>query len=1219
MLDPVDNTHPALALESLAPRYDQAVHGTYLAALKRAIDDQPLVRNIALAGSYGVGKSSVLGQLAASYSARVINLSLLTLGVEPESVDTASGGNPAAQTTSNRIQKEIVKQLLYQQHPSDTPQSRFRRISRLRWKRETLIAVAGGLLVLAILVAIGAGAPLAAALHIALPTLPMSVRAVIIAVGVLVAGGAGVLLIRLLLQGHFGLEKVTAGPASITLPPRSTSYFDEYLDEIIYFFESNPKRDIVIIEDLDRFNDPGIFESLRSLNGLLNAAAQLEPRNVRFIYAVRDSVFEKLGRDAALVTTDEARAELVRANRTKFFELIVPMVPFITHKNARDLLLSLLTSRGHAISKDLVDLSARHVADMRLIHNIVNEYEVFKRQLLDVPTPVPELDPDRLFAMILFKNSHLADFEAVRHGESSLDRLFRTWRSLVQANLEQLRDDSTRLRRRIASEDAATERAEALGKKLRSQIDALATASGTPFVEAAIRVDGSPVDDASLRTPHFWRELRAGRGEITVTVNSASYYGSPQQMSLPRKVVETLLGASVDFGPEAAHMAEADREKIRRNATRSEFLRRHNWQGLAGRADFTYSAADGEVEMTFQQWAEALLPSRLVVDLVISGYLTSYFALHVSTFYGELIRPDAMTYIMRNVDRGIPDPEYALDGDDVDAILRDQGRSVLTERSMHNVSILDHLLHHRPSDATVVVGRLTSGNTDDQAFIDLYMNAGAAKDPFIAKLAPLSKGIYSYLVDQAPLDPEERISLLDTAIQHRGDLDYDLPDTVRAVLEANYQALPSLTQEQFTAEATVALLVDTGSTLPDVTPLTSSARRVLARTRAFTITASNLQQLSRSENIALDALRTSHPELYSYAVDSLDDYLQAFENSPTTAFTIELPDQFVPILTASQQWGRTHYDRLIPTAAPDCTVEQLSEVPSAAWPALVREPRTSPTFQNVASYIDWAGEVDSSISALLARVPAITDVGEVEQQRRSAVALAIVNAGPDALATEHRVDLALDLDPGVLPASSLKPEAGELMGRLIAEDLLVDDPEAFAARLMVDWATQEYAITKSTAFIDMVLPTTVKVEHIAPLIRSRNIKATIQARLVNNLNAFANVPADAYEAIAESGLDERLTLGASAISMVQAGGARKETVLRLLASAGDRISIDELRQLLRQIGGPYRTIADAGRQRPKITDTSENRTIVERLKSAGIISMSKPDKGQTLRITLHHG
>ena len=293
MLDPVDDAHPTLALESLAPRYDEAVHGTYLAALKRAIDEQPLVRNIALAGSYGVGKSSVLGELAASYPSRVINLSLLTLGVEPESVNTASGGNPAAQTTSNRIQKEIVKQLLYQQHPSDTPQSRFRRITRLRWKRETLVALAGGLLVLAVLVAIGAGAPLAAALHIALPTLPMSVRAVIIAVGVLVAGGAVVLLIRLLLQGHFGIEKVTAGPASITLPPRSTSYFDEYLDEIIYFFELNPKRDIVIIEDLDRFNDPGIFESLRSLNGLLNAAAQLEPRNVRFIYAVRDSVFEK--------------------------------------------------------------------------------------------------------------------------------------------------------------------------------------------------------------------------------------------------------------------------------------------------------------------------------------------------------------------------------------------------------------------------------------------------------------------------------------------------------------------------------------------------------------------------------------------------------------------------------------------------------------------------------------------------------------------------------------------------------------------------------------------------------------------------------------------------------------------------------------------------------------------------------------------------------------
>lgn len=132
--------HPVLNLASLAPEYSEEHHGVYLSAVKRAIDEQPDVKNIALAGTYGTGKSSVLRQLRGVYPERVIELSLLTLGAKPETVEVTDDMNPAAGTTTNRIQKEIVKQLLYQQKPTDAPESRFRRISRVRWKFELLLA-----------------------------------------------------------------------------------------------------------------------------------------------------------------------------------------------------------------------------------------------------------------------------------------------------------------------------------------------------------------------------------------------------------------------------------------------------------------------------------------------------------------------------------------------------------------------------------------------------------------------------------------------------------------------------------------------------------------------------------------------------------------------------------------------------------------------------------------------------------------------------------------------------------------------------------------------------------------------------------------------------------------------------------------------------------------------------------------------------------------------
>lgn len=56
--------------------------------------------------------------------------------------------------------------------------------------------------------------------------------------------------------------------------------------------------DVVIFEDLDRFDDPQIFEALREMNTLLNGPKRGKARSrrpLRFVYAVRDSLFEKIG------------------------------------------------------------------------------------------------------------------------------------------------------------------------------------------------------------------------------------------------------------------------------------------------------------------------------------------------------------------------------------------------------------------------------------------------------------------------------------------------------------------------------------------------------------------------------------------------------------------------------------------------------------------------------------------------------------------------------------------------------------------------------------------------------------------------------------------------------------------------------------------------------------------------------------------------------------
>lgn len=49
-------------LVPLTPEYLEAEHGGYVTALEAALEDNK-IRNIALSGNYGVGKSSILREL----------------------------------------------------------------------------------------------------------------------------------------------------------------------------------------------------------------------------------------------------------------------------------------------------------------------------------------------------------------------------------------------------------------------------------------------------------------------------------------------------------------------------------------------------------------------------------------------------------------------------------------------------------------------------------------------------------------------------------------------------------------------------------------------------------------------------------------------------------------------------------------------------------------------------------------------------------------------------------------------------------------------------------------------------------------------------------------------------------------------------------------------------------------------------------------------------
>ena len=354
-------------LESLASRYIPEQHATYLRHLTEVVKN-PQNLNIALTGRYGTGKSSVLDEFESKHKSSSLRIAISTLGPNSEDV-----------TLTNRIQKELVKQLLYRAAPRDLRFSRFNRIVPLSGERAAIQAtIAAGVVgsILAFLRWLPAVAGTGRGHQ-----WPVRVSSWLIFAALVVVA---LTALQRVIYGRFVVSNLSAAGAAVTLTQRNSTYFDEYLEEIVYFFdEISP--DVVIFEDLDRFDDPHIFEALRELNTLLNQTARRREKEkpLHFIYAIKDSLFERLGSDSTKSKDDAAVAETVRANRTKFFDVVIPLVPFISHRNARELLAGLLKTRGFTdIDRSLVTLIAQYATDMRLLRNICNEYAVFAEQLI---------------------------------------------------------------------------------------------------------------------------------------------------------------------------------------------------------------------------------------------------------------------------------------------------------------------------------------------------------------------------------------------------------------------------------------------------------------------------------------------------------------------------------------------------------------------------------------------------------------------------------------------------------------------------------------------------------------------------------------------------------------------------------------------------------------------------------------------------------------------
>lgn len=728
---------------NLAPTDEADEAGVYAEAIGFAINDTK-VKNIALTGPYGSGKSSIIQSYLSKHRPKALHISLATF--------TTDEGAVSKDVTRQEIERSILQQMLYGADANRLPLSRFKRIqSPGFWSIFTslymVLGVASIFYVFHYRDDVLSGAffdPFAFGNWVNLSIFTIASVFLWTAFHHFYVASFGVSLKSL------SLKDIEIRPAA----EDQESILNRHLDEIIYFFQST-SYNLVIIEDLDRFNDSEIFTTLREINSLVNENAGVK-RTIRFLYALRDDMF-------------------ANTDRTKFFEFIIPVIPIINSSNSIDMVLKQgkRLALDNRLNRQFIREVSRYLNDLRLIQNIFNEYAIYVANLEADEDSL--LDANKLLAVIIYKNVHPKDFEQLHRGEGKFAQILRHQEDLVRSGEATYKAEIAQLEKEINAADRQTP----LDLKELRQIYAMAFIEKLPASIISIRVEGqTPVLLSQLPEHSALEQLIdatriSGRNQhnqnIQFDISSVPDSVAPGKSYQQRK--REIERKAADYKNNSLHRINELRSKIAslRTTKLNELLR--------------LNASDiGHLFDGFKENGD------LARFLILEGHLDDTYYQYTSLFHSGRLSPNDNKFLIQIRAFVTPEPDFPVDNPrEVIAAMRDED---FGQTYILNVNLVDCLLSdpsRYPEQVQRFIGLVSSDFDGCEGFFDAYYTSGSHVTALLARLAATWKGFVSAVI----ASPNN--------LSHVAELVVRLPVSSLERLASDFESLPHFVAENLQA------------------------------------------------------------------------------------------------------------------------------------------------------------------------------------------------------------------------------------------------------------------------------------------------------------------------------------------------------------------------------------------------------------------------------------
>ncbi|WP_392559456.1 YobI family P-loop NTPase [Orbus mooreae] len=385
-----------LTFEKLTPTHltDEEMKG-YTEALDFVFKEDDLL-NIAITGPYASGKSSVIKtyeenrkKVGKQFNGIHISLSYFSPTLESK-IKGKKKDDELAFEDELMLERKIINQLIHQINPEKIPATEFKVTSESkRWVNIIWAAIIS--LVICCFIFINK----TWLTKLQSENNPMALLLMF----------SFLCLITFIIYKIINLQngknlisklKIFENEIDISTSSCDVSYFDKYLNEIIYILDKS-ELNYIVFEDIDRYDDNLILNKLRELNYTYNKKqTKKKPKPIKFLYLIKDEIFES-------------------KERTKFFDYILPIIPVMDNSNSLGKMREIFEGRNISsdFSETFLNTLSLYLDDIRLIKNICNEYLIYKNKLAH---DISWFNKEKLLAIIVYKNIFPADFSLTRLG-----------------------------------------------------------------------------------------------------------------------------------------------------------------------------------------------------------------------------------------------------------------------------------------------------------------------------------------------------------------------------------------------------------------------------------------------------------------------------------------------------------------------------------------------------------------------------------------------------------------------------------------------------------------------------------------------------------------------------------------------------------------------------------------------------------------------------------